>query len=171
MAARRRKTTRNESHVGEVFARRLREARDARGWTQQELSAELGRLGAPMDRTTVAKIEKGQRQARVEELVAFAAALDVSPAFLLLPLRLDTTVALTPKMTVETVTALRWACGEGPLDSANERFYRFQAPTVQWAVWPAGRPDEAKGGGGLTEDQVRAIARQLDELKKGEHDG
>lgn len=155
--------------VGEVFAQRLREARDARRWTQQDLSDALAKLGAPMDRTTIAKLEKGQRQGRVEELVALAAALDVSPLYLFLPLRLDATVKLAPKLTLEAIEALRWAQGEGPLDRANERTYRFQAPTVRWVVWDPGSPDEIEAGdfgGGLTKVEARQLAREAESAGK-----
>jgi transcriptional regulator with XRE-family HTH domain len=160
-AGRPRKSPEKPVEVGQVFAARLREARNARGWTQQELANAMEALGAPMDRTTIAKLEKGQRQARVEELVALAAALDVSPLYLILPLRIDTTVRLTPKLTVEAIEALKWARGEGPLDPANERTYRFQAPTAPWVTWTPGEPGEVTFGG-LEGWQARGIARELE---------
>jgi transcriptional regulator with XRE-family HTH domain len=153
------------AEVGEVFSSRLREARDARRWTQQELSARLAELGAPMDRTTIAKLEKGQRQARVEELVAIAVALDVSPLYLILPLRLDAKVKLAPKLVVEAIEALNWASGKGPLDRANERTYRFQAPGVGVAVWTPGQPEDATdGGGGMTDAGARQLAREWEAI-------
>lgn len=128
--------------VGDVLARRLREARGARNWTQQELAAELERLGAPMDRTTIAKIEKGQRQARVEELIALAAALDVAPVHLFLPIEDDGLVALTPKLEVDVEKAWRWARGRQPLDPANIRTYSFQHPGDIGVINPEASPEE-----------------------------
>lgn len=114
--------------VGKVFARRLREARNARGWTQDDLSRELSELDAPMDRTTIAKLEKGQRQARIEELIAIAAALDVAPVHLLVPFDGAHSVALTPRLDVGTEKARRWIRGREPLKRSNQRFYWFQSP-------------------------------------------
>jgi Zn-dependent peptidase ImmA (M78 family)/DNA-binding XRE family transcriptional regulator len=46
---------------------RLREAREARGWTQQQLAEQLG-----MARTTIVAIEKGERRLKSNELIAAA---------------------------------------------------------------------------------------------------
>lgn len=46
---------------------RLREAREARGWTQQQAAEQLG-----VARTTVVAMEKGERRVRPEELVRLA---------------------------------------------------------------------------------------------------
>ena len=53
-----------------ILAARLREAREARGWTQQQVADRLG-----MARTTVVAIEKGERRLKPQELVAIAALL------------------------------------------------------------------------------------------------
>ena len=83
-----------------------------------------------MDRTTIAKIEKMQRQARVEELVAFAAALDVAPVNLFLPITDDQAeVRLAPNLAVNLRKAQRWARGTIPLRPVNFEFYVGQAPT------------------------------------------
>lgn len=75
--------------VEAIFARRLREARKARGWTQQDLVDRLDELGVEWDRTTLARIEKRQRKVGLEEFVAIAAALDVAPIYLFLPIEGD----------------------------------------------------------------------------------
>jgi transcriptional regulator with XRE-family HTH domain len=121
---------RKREHPGttrEVYSRRLHGIRTRRGWTQQQLSAELDRIGFPMNRATIAKIETGKRPMEVSELVALAAALDVEPAALFLPL--DTkTVALTPGKTVDATTAIAWAAGDGPLAVENSRTYLLESP-------------------------------------------
>lgn len=159
--ARQRKAPAPPAEVGEVFRQRLQEARAARRWTQQQLSEAMAELGSPMDRVTIAKLERGRRQARVEELVALAAALDVSPLYLILPVRLDAKVKLAPKLTLEAIDALRWASGQGPLDRANERTYRFQAPTVPWVTWTPGQPGEVTFGG-QTGAEARQLAREVE---------
>jgi Zn-dependent peptidase ImmA (M78 family)/DNA-binding XRE family transcriptional regulator len=57
---------------------RLREARESRGWTQQQLAERLG-----MARTTIVSIEKGERRLKPEELVALATQLGRSVSELL----------------------------------------------------------------------------------------
>ena len=49
---------------------RIREAREARGWTQQQISDRLG-----MARTTIVAIEKGERRLKPGELVQMASLL------------------------------------------------------------------------------------------------
>jgi transcriptional regulator with XRE-family HTH domain len=117
--------------LGELLARRLREAREAKRWTQQQLADALDGVGVAMDRTTVAKIEKGLRPVRVEELVAIAATLDVAPVHLFLPIDGAGPVSLAPTLKVELARARAWARGQRPLDDANERLYRYQSPAGQ----------------------------------------
>ena len=120
----------DESHPGsvrEVYARRLREARKHRDWTQQRLADEMKRIGHPIDRATVAKIERGKRPMEVSELVAFAAALDVAPPALFMPLG-TRSVQLTDELTVDAGTAVKWAYGGGSIDPLNARTYLLESP-------------------------------------------
>ena len=57
----------------------------ARGMNQTDLAREVTKLGASMRQTTVSKIEDGTRKVGVDELLAIAAALDVSPIMLMIP--------------------------------------------------------------------------------------
>jgi transcriptional regulator with XRE-family HTH domain len=50
------------------------------------LSNKLGEVGRPLGHSAVDQIEKGARRVDVDDLMALAAALDVSPATLLMPL-------------------------------------------------------------------------------------
>jgi transcriptional regulator with XRE-family HTH domain len=51
------------------------------GWSQKDLADELQRIGSPIDRPTLQRIEQGTRAKGVtlEEVIEIAAALDVSP--------------------------------------------------------------------------------------------
>jgi HTH-type transcriptional regulator / antitoxin HipB len=62
----------------EQFGVNVREARKARGWTQEELAHEAGL--APVQ---VSRIERGAREIRLTTLLRLLAVLDVSPARLL----------------------------------------------------------------------------------------
>ncbi len=124
---------RKRSHpatVRQVYSERLGRIRRGRDWTQQRLADEMARIAFPIGRATIAKIEAGKRPMEVSELVAFAAALDVPPASLFLPLDADT-VALTDGVTVDAVTAAAWTAGDRPLDPANVATYSVESPKVR----------------------------------------
>jgi len=53
------------------------------GWSLSELSNRLTKLGHPLHRTVLHKIETGARRIDVDDLVALALALDVTPGELL----------------------------------------------------------------------------------------
>jgi len=57
----------------EHFAGRLRELREAAGWTQQELAERAG-----LTRDGIAQLERGRRQPVWETVIALCGALDVS---------------------------------------------------------------------------------------------
>lgn len=120
------------STVSEVVPRRLREARASRLWTQGDLANEMSTIGSPMHRTTIAKIEKAKRPVAVDELVALAAALDVSPTFLLLPLDGKEPVQAAPKVVAEAETLGRWMAGLSALKESNKQTYRAHVP--EWVA-------------------------------------
>jgi transcriptional regulator with XRE-family HTH domain len=134
--------------VNHVFAYRLRDARLSKQWNQQDLADAMDRIGHTINRATIAKIEAGARGAGGEihgsergkrgrqmnarpvsllEAVAFAVALDVPPQSLFLPIIRDNEVQLAANVSVDVEEAHAWARGEGPLDQANRRFYRYQS--------------------------------------------
>ncbi|HEX5289805.1 MAG TPA: helix-turn-helix transcriptional regulator [Streptosporangiaceae bacterium] len=93
--------------------------RRQRGLTAAELSRRLASLGQPIIETGIIKIEKGDRRVDVDDLVALAAALDVSPSELLLPEWKYGTAASTVAVTSHQDASVRemwaWATGEVPL--------------------------------------------------------
>lgn len=66
-------------HVGQAVAR----LRDARGWEQRELLEQLAAEGVNVSQPILSRVEAGTRRVDVDELVALAAALDVSVSALL----------------------------------------------------------------------------------------
>lgn len=60
-----------------VFGLRIREMRQLRGWTQEELARRMAEAGFQMHQTTVAKLENGTRPTNVGEIAALAALLEV----------------------------------------------------------------------------------------------
>lgn len=101
--------------VAVVFSRRLREARDARGWTQQQLAERMGEIGFPINRVTIAKLESGKGRARrvtLEEVLALSAALGVAPVHLITPLDDDADVAITSRVVTSARLVRGWMRGE-----------------------------------------------------------
>ncbi len=65
----------NATSVAATFASRVRQSREGRGWTQEELARHLAEVGLRLDPTAITRIERGDRAVRIEEAVAIAAAL------------------------------------------------------------------------------------------------
>ncbi|MEV6524948.1 helix-turn-helix transcriptional regulator [Longispora sp. NPDC051575] len=93
------------------------------------LGERLAGVGRPIGEAVLSKVELGGRRVDVDDLVAFAAALGVSPNRLLLPPEgSDEPVDLTSTVTVSSRTAWQWASGERPLTESPplEDVDRFQ---------------------------------------------
>lgn len=69
--------------IGERTVRAIERARTSRGFAQRRLADRVTALGRPMTFTTLSRIERRQRRCDVDDLVAIAAALGVSPLALL----------------------------------------------------------------------------------------
>ena len=76
----------------EIFARRLREVRTARGESQETLAQTMTERGAcPLSKAALLRIEKGKgfdeggRGLSLDEAIALAAVLNAAPAHLLTP--------------------------------------------------------------------------------------
>ncbi|QIY72066.1 helix-turn-helix transcriptional regulator [Streptomyces sp. RLB1-33] len=90
----------------------VKRIRRARNLDQKDVSAILKSLGRPMLPTVLSKIERGERRVDVDDLVAIAEALNVSPAALLLPPTFgDDLVNLSEDHQVTSRTAWRWFQG------------------------------------------------------------
>ncbi|MGW1674489.1 helix-turn-helix domain-containing protein [Streptomyces sp. NPDC002324] len=64
-------------------ARTIEILRTERGLAQRELAARVTALGRPMTNTMLSRIERAQRRCDIDDLVALAQALRVSPLTLL----------------------------------------------------------------------------------------
>ena len=96
----------------QVFARRVREARERRGWSQARLAAEMTRVGYPKTRETLTKLEGGKyRNASVDDVFAIAAALGVPPVHLLVPLKDEAALEVVPGVPVAAPLARAWIRG------------------------------------------------------------
>jgi transcriptional regulator with XRE-family HTH domain len=68
-------------HLGRAVA----QLREGRGWDQQGLIQRLAQAGRPMSQSILSRIEAGARRVDIDDLVALAAALNVSVVALLPP--------------------------------------------------------------------------------------
>lgn len=96
---------------GEAVAARRGEV----GLTAVQLSERTKRLGYPMTRSTIARIEGNHRAGKVDlaEVVTLAAALDTAPNLLLFPDLVDGPVRVLPDRTMSSSDAAAWFYGNG----------------------------------------------------------
>jgi transcriptional regulator with XRE-family HTH domain len=113
--------------------------------TTDQLAERMRGRGINWTRLTVTKLEKNRRpNVSVDELVALALALDVSPASLLMPLGADPgePVELGPGVVVPAAYAWDWLRVEGPLGETgveitrerDEDFHRSARPAWDWRL-------------------------------------
>lgn len=157
--------------VGARIGENVRRLRRKRGYDLRTLSAELAEAGHPISLGQLSKLELGQRRVDVDDLVALAVVLNVTPGQLLMPEPTwaeDDVVALTPHRHVTWMRAWQWMCGDLWLDDAQ----RPASDDEEYAWYEAARPHdptgvynfspaEAAGREGEVQDIVAAVERAL----------
>lgn len=121
-------TQKTHRNAGEVFRLRMREIRGKRGWSQADLAKRLVELGVDhLSRGTLSKIELPDstraHNLSLDDALAIAAALGVSPVNMMLPTWHGDQVAITPKLTVPAGSARAWVRGYWPLRHEDERIF------------------------------------------------
>jgi transcriptional regulator with XRE-family HTH domain len=111
----------NVKTVKEVFGERLKALREKAGLSQQEVAARVAEHGGTMHQTTIMRTEKGTRNVTLNEYVLLAAALNVPPPMLLVPLGSEDRVEITPRSRIHAHLALDWLTGDEGLTN-SERF-------------------------------------------------
>jgi transcriptional regulator with XRE-family HTH domain len=104
----------------DLFAERLRDLREGRGWSQRDLADELERSGSPMDRAVIARIETGKRGVSLDEAILFAAVLGTSLENMIVPSDIarpgsQETFQIAGKITVPARDVRLWLKGLQPL--------------------------------------------------------
>ena len=107
--------------AGRRVARNLAEVRISRRLSQPDLARLMERIGRPMAAPVVSKTEQLDRRVDVDDLIALAVALDVTPNRLLLTAGAgeDELIELTPKVRIRPLTAWLWARGKKPFDHGS----------------------------------------------------
>jgi transcriptional regulator with XRE-family HTH domain len=94
-----------------VIGQKVRAVRKARSYSTQRLSDLCSEQGFAVPRNTVVNLETGRKESiSVQELVAIALALDVSPVSLLYPL--DQPAEIAPGKHRNPFHAVQWFAGE-----------------------------------------------------------
>jgi transcriptional regulator with XRE-family HTH domain len=117
----REKATRKTNEVGptgQAVARNLVSLREVRGLSTYDLSKLLAAAGRPIAPSAISRIESRARKVDVDDLMALAVALRVSPVALLLPPTADpnSDIEITGHGSVSADLAWSWALAEQPLD-------------------------------------------------------
>src|ERR1700756_1854911 len=125
------------SLTGETVRTNIKRLRKTQGLTLRDLAHRMEQVVRPMGHNTISEIERGARRVDVDDLIALAAALGVSPVTLLMPLPNDADE--TTDATVGEVTARRlwrWLTAETPLtaDTASEVFAFIARSVPDWAL-------------------------------------
>jgi transcriptional regulator with XRE-family HTH domain/predicted GIY-YIG superfamily endonuclease len=118
--------------VGENIAR----LRAERRISTLKLALLLNGAGRRITASAISKIEGGTRRVDADDLVAFAAALNVNPSALLLPPVADGTIEVSGVGPVDSGTAWDWVDGKGPLFDLDDEFVRL---SFQLHARPPGR--------------------------------
>ncbi|MGW1137613.1 helix-turn-helix domain-containing protein [Streptomyces zhihengii] len=160
----------------DAVARRVREVRAARGMSAQQLADALAAEGIAWQRSTVAKLENGNREnVSLTEWLALAAVLNVAPVHLLLPLAGEDAQYLATPTRAEDIERVRgWVRGHYPLPGGNVVKFQDEMPEEERGVIHV-PPSQGRGGKvtieGLEETltQVTAALRTLRESDDGKH--
>ncbi|WP_253861457.1 helix-turn-helix domain-containing protein [Mycobacterium asiaticum] len=139
------------------------------GLTLRDLSDRMEQVVRPMGHNTISEIERGARRVDVDDLIALAAALGVSPATLLMPL--TDNADETTDATVGEVTARRlwrWLTAETPLvaDTASEVFAFVARSVPDWALGTDYQLVES----GLSHSRKYSVRRSEQQLPESEKD-
>jgi transcriptional regulator with XRE-family HTH domain len=120
--------------VSKVAAGRIREIRERRRWSQEDLAKRLGELGAPVDRATVARTEGGTRGLSLDDALLYAAALGVAPVYLFTPVDSTPELVVAPELVINPIIARQWMRGLAALREEDNRTYFSEIPTEEWVA-------------------------------------
>jgi transcriptional regulator with XRE-family HTH domain len=110
----------------------MKEVRERKRWSQQDLANRLAEMGDPTDRATIARTETRARGLSLDDAVAYAAALGASFVHMVCPLDRTELVALGSKMAVPSVEVRDWIRGQRSLRPEDERTLVMESPDEEW---------------------------------------
>ena len=167
--------------IGGRIGATVRRLRQERGLDLRGLEELLAEEGHPIKLGQLSKLERGERRVDVDDLVALAVVLNVTPSQLLMPeppaVGEDQVVPLTPHREVGWHRSWQWMCGDYWLDDAmrpGKDAVDLQAEGQAEADWHfSARPHDAFGGYMFApefiysrEDDVHAVVEAVKEAMK-----
>jgi transcriptional regulator with XRE-family HTH domain len=134
--------------TGETLIKNLKRVRGE--MTYAELARRLEALGRPIPPLGLRRMEAGERRVDVDDLMALAMVLHVSPLTLLLPQGQESDTSVFGDKPIRNDHLWRWAIGDRSMDGSETR--RFQADSLpSWLDvrgWTKDSYILAKGPGG-----------------------
>ncbi|MGV9762165.1 helix-turn-helix domain-containing protein [Micromonospora tulbaghiae] len=101
------------AETNQTIATQIRNWRNARGLSAQQLSERCASIGYPIPRNIIANIETGRRgSVTVPEAIIIAMALNVPPILLIYPVGKELAVRTSPRQDCGTFYAARWFMGD-----------------------------------------------------------
>jgi transcriptional regulator with XRE-family HTH domain len=140
--------------IGVNVTQTVRRFREERRLGYAELSRKLAEMGREIPPLGLRRIESGERRVDVDDLVALALALDVSPLALLLPTETSSVTSQGDQYPAEQIWG--WGEGQGPLPPDLEiglRYLRFRRDSNPLVDWSEIRGDIAQEIANLGHDQ------------------
>lgn len=116
----------------EVFAERMREARERKRWSQQDMADRLAEMGNPTDRATLARTETRTRGLSLDDAVAYSAALGASFIHMVCPLDPAEPVAVAPKLVLPAGHVRDWMRAKRVIRPEDKRTFLTEAPEEEW---------------------------------------
>jgi transcriptional regulator with XRE-family HTH domain len=122
--------------TGRTVAQNVRTVRVDQNMTQAELSAALTTIGRPIPVASIGKLESGLRKIDLDDFMALAVALNVSPLRLLLPdTRRPSDEVQGTGIAATAADAWLWALGTRPLPGMTAKSeQQFQSDSAPWWV-------------------------------------
>lgn len=122
----------------DVVAARVREVRQKRRWTVAQLAERCAKVGAAgLTRQALYNLEATEdrqghprRDVSVGDLLALAAALDVAPVHLLVPIE-EGGYQPTPEIALQSVSARAWIRGFKGLPGSDPRDFESEVPASE----------------------------------------
>jgi transcriptional regulator with XRE-family HTH domain len=175
----------------DVVGRRVREVRERRGLSVQDLSERCAeKAGYELSAQALYNLENGRRDkdkrrrrlVTVEELLALSAALDVAPVHLLAdPEKTDDPYSVTDRVSAPASKVRSWVRGFEPLGDTDPRTYFNEVPAVEWGNRPEqpGRDDWlweiagylTRSAGRLYRRDDRTVVLEVELPTRGRGDG
>ncbi|MGN7188834.1 helix-turn-helix domain-containing protein [Microbacterium enclense] len=136
--------------TGDTVRRNVRRVRQDQECTLRDLSERLAENGYPMAQSALSKIENGTRRVDVDDMMALAVALGVSPVALLLPASRtpDDSVEVSGWSTDTARSMWKWVLGISDLvdlgyidrNAMHQHFPLWVEQTVR--SWASPEPDD-----------------------------